>query len=470
MRSRLRYGLAVLLLALPAALYVLPATLTESPPEPRDPLVTRKTAEPSRAIAPTGAPNLVLVIGCTVRRDQVSIPWRGQPTGSDATPFLASLAERGARLDDLVSAAPWTRAASAAILTGRHPISLGMIDEGKGFDHRALDESALLLAEHLHAHGYATLGMTTNPNLNDVYGLAQGFDAYRELARLWKEDGVKLPGTVAVDSALDLLDDARPLRGPVYLQILLVDAHAPHTATADEIALVRQDGLPESVAAYRVALGRLDTAVRALHDGLAERGYDESNTVLAFVSDHGEGLSFPPHHGRSHGRYLAPSSVGSLLVATGPGLPPGHVVSGVASQIDLAPTLVSLLGLPPMPAEGQDLSLALRGGASSTGERVVFSDTWFKEVSRSARYSDTVACQHDFIGLSAGDKPDGFVDGCFDRASDPDHTSPYRDEALEAEIIAWRERHLAERPAQGAAERPPSEGIDRQLRALGYLD
>ena len=54
-----------------------------------------------------GAPNLVLVIGCTVRRDQTSVHG-----GTAATPFLQQLASEGGRFEDLVTAAPWTRAAS----------------------------------------------------------------------------------------------------------------------------------------------------------------------------------------------------------------------------------------------------------------------------------------------------------------------------------------------------------------------
>lgn len=464
---RLSAGLLVLL-ALCLALWALWAG--RSPPAGRAPradqwLVTLRPELPPRPEAPDGAPHLVLVIGCTVRKDQTSL--YGGP--AETTPFLSRLASRGARLDDLVTAAPWTRAASTAILTGHHPLAVGMADPSPGSDERSLPQELVTLAEHLRGQGYQTLGLTTNPNLNSFFGFDQGFDAYRQLARLWREDGVKLSGRVAVDEMLSLLDQHRADQaqgGPLYLQLVLIDAHAPHSASEAERARFADPSVPARVVAYRAALSRFDAAVQRLHEGLAARGLDEDNTIFAVINDHGEGLSFPAHHGASHGRYLAPSSVGGVFVASGPGLASGHAVSGLASQVDLAQTLSALLGLPPFPGDGLDLSASLRGQSEQTGRDRAFADTWFKETSRSAIYTDTTACQRDFA--PAGDS--SFVDGCFDRRSDPEHAHPGQEAALEAVLEAWREEKLQQGRVFAWERATPDAGTNEQLEALGYLD
>jgi hypothetical protein len=95
-------------------------------PTPRPP--------PSDAPAAAGGPqpNVVLVIGCTVRRDQVT-PYGG---ASVATPFLAALAAGGARFTDGHTASAWTRASAASLLTGRPFRELGMAEPGPGPNQR----------------------------------------------------------------------------------------------------------------------------------------------------------------------------------------------------------------------------------------------------------------------------------------------------------------------------------------------
>ena len=60
-------------------------------------------------------PNVVLVIGCTVRRDQTSL----YADVAGTTPFLEALAAEGVTFEDVIAAAPWTKAASSAILHSR---------------------------------------------------------------------------------------------------------------------------------------------------------------------------------------------------------------------------------------------------------------------------------------------------------------------------------------------------------------
>jgi hypothetical protein len=61
-------------------------------------------------------------------------------------------------------------------------------------------------------------------------------------------------------------------------------------------------------------------------------------------------------------------------------------------------------------------------------------------------------------------------DGCFDRATDPDGTTPFADDALQGELDGWRAARLAEGAAYDVATATPGEDTLDQLRELGYLE
>src|SRR5690606_14462037 len=69
--------------------------------------------------APDGALNVVLVFGCTVRKDQISV-YADLPT----TPWLSTLAASGVVFDDALSVSSWTRASAVGVLTATHPLAL----------------------------------------------------------------------------------------------------------------------------------------------------------------------------------------------------------------------------------------------------------------------------------------------------------------------------------------------------------
>ncbi|MBX2803008.1 MAG: sulfatase [Myxococcales bacterium] len=418
-----------------------------------------------RATPPADAKSLVLVVACTLRKDQTSI--HGAPP--EITPFLSELAEAGTHFSDVITAAPWTRASATALLTGHHPISVGMVEEGMQRNERRLPSSVVTLAEQLRDHGWSTLGVTANPNLNDVYGFHQGFDSYRQLEQLWRARPIKVPGHLLiprVEEALATVERGRPL----FLQVVLIDAHAPFQAPARLTEQLALPDIPRAVASYRAVVHALDASIRKLDEALRRHGYTEENTILAVVNDHGEGLSWPEHHGRSHGRFLAPSTVGGVFLLRGPGVASGHVVSGITSGVDVMPTLLSLLGVPTVNGPGHDLAEHVRGQASVSPRTHAFTDTWYTNSSRAGVYTDDKACQLDFL---KNDDPRGagFEDGCFDRLADPLHERPYKDLELLLELRRWRRDRVLEARALPPTPRAEvGKGLSRQLEALGYVD
>jgi hypothetical protein len=437
------------------------------PPDPT--VVLSDPAVGERPEAPADAHHLVMVIGCTLRRDQLSI-YGGHPL---ITPTLDRLAAEGAVFDDAISAAPWTRAASAALLTGRHAVSVGMVEPGPNRNERVLPSEVLTFAEHLRDHGYSTVGFTANPNLNAVFGFHQGFDQYRQPEHLWRRNGLKVYSKHSVPRILSLVDGALEHARPLYLQVMWIDQHAPYTkATDKEREQLSGDGVPQHVAGYRAMVRRFDASIGALLEGLEARGLNANNTVVAVVNDHGEGLNWPAHHGKSHGRFLAPSAVGGVWVVRGPGVAAGGRVGGMASQVDVAPTLLDLAGVPGGLGVGMSHSAALAaGGASRTVRKAAYADTWFLDVDRAAMYTDSHACQRSFDIDVVADSPDPFFqEGCFDRVADPQHEQPLRDLQREHALVGWRKARVRELRHAAVEERAADPDLDRQLEALGYLE
>lgn len=417
-----------------------------------------------------GPPVVVLVVGCTLRRDQIGV-YGGHPR---ATPFLDGLAASGARFDDAVAAAPWTRAASTALLTGHHAIDLGMVEPGDGSNDRALPERAETLAEALDRAGFHTVGITANPNLNEGFGFGQGFDRYEEVTEPWSEVGmVKVDGTEVVDRALAAVDASWDRASPLFLQAVLVDAHEPRHAPEALVARLAGQGTPPRVALYQIAVRRLDDAVRALDEGLRARGLGEAWFVV--VSDHGEGLLHPFHHGKGHGTFTYPSTVAMPWLVRGPGIAPGTVVEGVASGVDVKATLLDLLGVEGDPGSGLSWAASLRGAADAAPRDVAWVDTWFQGASRAARYDARLACHLD-ADPPAGDAALRPPIACYDRATDPDALEPLEPLPPEAEALrSWRaERVMAfdarEAAGTNAVAVPVDAALRHHLEALGYVE
>ena len=166
---------------------------------------------------------------------------------------------------------------------------------------------------------------------------------------------------------------------PFFLYLHYMDPHTPHNPPARLLDRVHPRGAerrPPKTGIARILdlIARYDADVLALDEGIAallafirELGiYDD--TVIAFVSDHGE--QFYEHGDYGHGRKLHDEEIHVPLVLKVPGL--SGVVDDVVSSIDLAPTLLELAGATPL-NEVQGVSLLTqraerqRRGAFSEG-------------------------------------------------------------------------------------------------------
>jgi len=405
-------------------------------------------------------PNVVLVIGCTVRRDQVS-PYGGHPA---TTPFLSDVAANGVRFTDAISAAPWTKSAATTLLTGRPFREIGMFEVEPNSSTRRLAEQVTTLAEVFRNAGYFTIGATANPNLNRVFGFDQGFDRYHQSSALWRFGMQKLPGEVVVDLILPEIDHRSTPDGPVYVQAVFLDAHHPRNEEHVDLEPFGSD-VPPEVVVYRAFLHRFDRAVQRLWSGLRERGFDDSNTILMVVSDHGEGLRLPPSQGYGHGMFLSPAVLQMTWLVRGRGVPAGKTVDGLASAVDVLPTLARLAGIDvPPEISGHDWTTQVRTGTRTDRSRA-FSETDFHRADKSAIFGDHHACEVRYRTAIPETR-------CFDRDLDPFHSEPLPTPDLELvrELEAWRADQIAAAVAWPWTARAfPTREEREMLEQLGYV-
>src|SRR5574337_1875124 len=113
--------------------------------------------------------NVLVVVLDGARADHVS----GYGYGRETTPFLDAVARDGVRFTNMISSAPGTLAAHAALFTGLHSVTHGATEEK-----RLLSARHTLLPEYLKAAGYRTAAFCTSPWVSPETGFGRGFDAF----------------------------------------------------------------------------------------------------------------------------------------------------------------------------------------------------------------------------------------------------------------------------------------------------
>ena len=188
-----------------------------------------------------------------------------------------------------------------------------------------------------HSGRFAYLGMQA---MVDRAGYDVREDAGAIGGRVESSFGVDEPATVnRILSWIDGVESGRRF----FVTYLPIAGHHPY-ATASPGPFDERSEL----GAYKNALREADAALAALVSGLRARGLDR-NTLLVLYGDHGE--AFGQHEGNfGHSLFLYEENVRiPLMIAGPPGALPDRRVQRVASVLDIAPTIVDLLGLPAEP-------------------------------------------------------------------------------------------------------------------------
>ncbi len=337
------------------------ACAPSTPAPPQNPA----TAAPSSA-APSR--NVVIITLDTTRRDAIGFLGRSP----SITPNLDALAAESAVFTDAYTVTPLTLPAHASLLTGLHPASHHLRDNSVA----ALPAAAATLAEVLKEAGYRTAAGVAAIVLDASYGLAQGFEVYRDPPRDPARQRVfigEMRGDAMVDQALRDL----PTRSPYFYWLHLFDAHYPYDApgsqprpatTEAEAQVDRRRLYYEQIAWLDRQIGRFLDALRLLP------GWDE--TIVVVAADHGESLldGIEP----THGWFVYDVTMRIPLLIRFPGGKPRHIDTSV-SLIDVMPTLLDLLGIarPDLRFDGESLAPLVRDGAEEISGRAVSMESWY---------------------------------------------------------------------------------------------
>ena len=357
-------------------------------------------------------PNVLLVTVDTLRADHVG----SYGYARDTTPNLDALAAEGLRFTRAGSPRAKTTPAMASLLSGTYPHEHGVRDLAS-----PLAPELPLFAESLRRAGYGTGALVGNWVLGDARsGLARGFELWSE----WLPDTVGVPPHDApqrgarslTDGALVALGLAEPPDDPAFeprralvregrpwfLWLHYMDPHGAYdppqeTRVFASDAVERLPEIDESevsraqpphvprVADYnippeaRLEDGGVDVArVRDLYDGeiryvdrelgrlvdaLRAAGLLD-DTLLVVTADHGESLG-EHRYWFEHGMYAYETTCRVPLIVRTPRrageAAPQGVRGGEISLVDLAPTILDLLDLPPLPGAPPELREAPRG-------------------------------------------------------------------------------------------------------------
>ncbi len=434
----------------------------------------------------------------------------------DTSPRIDRFAARSRRYANAFAPTPWTLPSHVALLTGRHPLDLGIADLRS-----AIPDGVSTLAEWLQGAGYATAAFVdSRPHgfVGAERGFARGFDVYEHEPRrpggAFRDDAA-----ASVDAALEWLDRrdrARPfllflhtksvhskrskhwaldpaaipetdapydkpepwrsrflpggrtrfawhdpadpaVSGTRYLERLNEQLVSGALAPAD----VGAERVAELVALYDAGIAYVDHHFGRLLDGLEARGLDRS-TVVVLTSDHGE--SFLDHRLLLHVE-LRPETLHVPLIVHDPQDRAGAVIEAAVGLVDVAPTLAARAGLPvPEGLAGAELP----SGDGSPGPRAA--ELAYYHLVDGYLYEGWSL--HDGPWKLRVERWGGEAEpraALFDLRSDPDERAPRTDdpERLRAMRAALEARRAAR---AGAPARSIELGAEtrEELRALGY--
>jgi arylsulfatase A-like enzyme len=495
-------AMAILLVAASQALSSARTTVHAASPE-------NKTT-----IGPASQPNVLLVVMDTVRADHLGIDGYARAT----TPNLRQLARDSVLYTRAMSASDFTLTSHASIFTGTYPSFHGAYcDPPSAAYGRRLDDSLPTLAGLLRRRGYYTLAVAANLYMRAEFGLDRGFQQFeipRPVPILDAENWYMLRRPMrrllsyGFDTAqfdrlysrsqdinrelLSLFARHSGPNAPFFVFLNYMDAHFPYTPpapydrefpgknrhlTSDDLDLEQQaiasgaslpaNYRPHTISQYDGGIAYMDTQIGQLMDWLKQQHIYDS-TMVVVTSDHGESFGERHHTGHANSPYQNLLHV-TLMVKypVSAGAPAGTVVNAPVSLVDIAPTVLKVLGstIPPTMV-GQNLLQA-----DPAAKREFFAETFPCATVQSPE------CPHGCLARAVFSWPYKFITATngrrqlYDLSADPDethdllHADPQEAQSLNADLQAWI-KTFPDHSHQKLELDP--EAIQR-LKSLGYV-
>lgn len=382
---------------------------------------------------PAGGPNVLIVFIDAARSDCTG---PGNKTFPSVTPVLDKLAAQGVAFVKAFSISNQTRASIVGLLQSQHPTVGGFHSRWWHVKQRIIDayyaSRPVLITRLANAAGYlsASLGRNHFQYGTTRMGLDPGFDVVF--------DNRKATGDTEeiIDRAIGWLEENRESK--FFLLVNISPPHQPYTAPASyqEWTDNRLAGLGKTeLPARKDYLGELyfaDQEVGRLLAGL-ERMDLTRETVILVTADHGETMH-PLHHCKSelyktichnsHGLTLFDEELHVPLIWSAPildRLAPG-VRENDVTHLDVAPTLLELMGLSPHPRFlGRSLTPDMKGQPGADEE--VYAETRMSSAVRLGGWKFVLHHKKDDARTQAWlSGPEGTLQELYDLSVDPGET------------------------------------------------
>jgi arylsulfatase A-like enzyme len=325
-----------------------------------------KATEPLVSGALRGA-NVLLITIDTLRADHVGA--YGSPYG--LTPTIDRLAAEGLRFGNVYAHVPLTLPSHASLMTASYPTRHAVHDNGTF----RLGEKPPALATALAAAGYRTAAFVGAFVLDARFGLNRGFDVYddRMLGSSADLELVQRSAEQVLAPALEWIlnrTSASPQppvpspQSPIptnpqslsptpwFVWAHLYDPHEPYAPPEPYHSRYASDPYSGEIAYADAALGQILIQLRDA--GALAR------TLVVITSDHGESLG--EHGERTHGLFAYDATLRVPLVVWAPSAIRPAVFSEIMRLVDIAPTILDLVGAAPLAnADGRSVRPFLAG-------------------------------------------------------------------------------------------------------------
>ena len=350
-------------LALPACDHKAPPPASEQSVAPPA-AVPAPSAAPSASSAPTARKplNVILIFVDSLRGD---VSWTGYPR--ETTPRIDAFRKKHCvAYANGYSLSSYTAKSVVPALVGEYPSAMR---RDAYFFTRYPDADNLFISERAQAAGHRTLSTHAHGYFLPKFFTQQGFDVHRTLP-----GGVDLKEVSSVtsepltDLTREVLGDAantQPSGGKRFFAFAhYMDPH--HTYE-------RHKGFQQfgkrGRDLYDHEVLYTDHWIGELLDFVQKQPW-WSETAVIISSDHGEGFGERDHN--RHGHELWESIIRVPWLVCMPGVKPRIVSDVRRSQIDLAPTIADLMGLPATPPfRGKSLVDEVLGHEPATKRRVI---------------------------------------------------------------------------------------------------
>ena len=351
---------------------------------------TPTAAAPAAAPEPESAanrpeaklPHVLIFLVDTLRADRLGCYGYDRPT----SPNIDRFAARAVRFEHAVAQSSWTRPATASILTGLYPHNHG----ARSRNH-VLARDVAYLPEILRSIGYRALGVSSNSIAGPTFGFRRGFSHFKQLPENLSSPGIHIPAWRVVNETLEWLERIGP-DDSFFVFMHAMDPHAPYYPPEPHRSRLAPDApagplgtnmgklqpfeIPHLSDVYDAEIATVDEHFGRLLEELDRRGFLD-DTLVVFVSDHGE--EFQDHGNHGHGSNLYREQIHVPLIVQLPARMRATVERSVVQeqvrQIDIVPTVLEAIGRPGLiETDGESLLPLMSSEGTRRKHRIAMSD------------------------------------------------------------------------------------------------